>query len=98
MKDGVLLVNVARGTLVDQPALIEALRSGKVGAAGLDVTDPEPIEDDSPLLGMDNVIITSHIAAGSVPAVSTLRRTVAETVALALRGERIPNCVNGVTR
>jgi len=97
MKDGVLLVNVSRGTLVDQPALIEALRSGKVGGAGLDVTDPEPPEAESPLLTMDNVLITSHIASASVHAAATLRRSAAETIALALRGERVPNCVNGVT-
>ena len=97
MKQGVLLVNVARGSLVDQDALIAALRSGKVAGAGLDVTDPEPIEADSPLLAMDNVVITSHIASASPRAASLLRRRVAETVALSLRGERAPNCVNGVT-
>jgi D-3-phosphoglycerate dehydrogenase len=98
MKDGVLFVNVARGTLVDQEALIAALRSGKVGAAGLDVTDPEPIEDDSPLLAMDNVVITNHCASGSDRAAAALRHGVIQTVALALRGERVPNCVNGVSR
>jgi len=97
MKDGVIFINVARGTLVDQGALIEALRSGKVGAAGLDVTDPEPVEDDSPLLSMDNVVITNHCASGSDRAAVLLRRGVIDTVALALRGERSPNCVNGVT-
>ena len=96
MRDGVLFINVARGTLVDQAALIEALRSGKVGAAGLDVTDPEPIEDDSPLLSMDNVVITNHCASGSARAGALLRQGVAQTVVSALRGERIPNCVNGV--
>lgn len=97
MKDGVILINVARGTLVDQGALIEALRNGKVGAAGLDVADPEPIEADSPLLAMDNVVITNHCASASERAGALLRRGVVETVALALRGERSPNCVNGVT-
>jgi D-3-phosphoglycerate dehydrogenase len=98
MKDGVIFINVARGTLVDQAALIEALRSGKVGAAGLDVTDPEPIEDDSPLLSMKNVVITNHCASASDRAGVLLRRGVTETVARALRGEPVPNCVNGVTR
>jgi D-3-phosphoglycerate dehydrogenase len=97
MKDGVLLVNVARGTLVDQPALIEGLRSGKVAGAGLDVADPEPIEADSPLLSMDQVVVTSHIASASPRAAAALRRGVAETVVRAMRGERVPHCVNGVT-
>ena len=98
MKDGVFLINVARGTLVDQQALIAALQSGKVGAAGLDVTDPEPIEDHSPLLSMPNVVITNHCASGSDRAAVLLRDGVVQTVVLALRGERVPNCVNGVTR
>ncbi|MDB5075021.1 MAG: dihydrofolate reductase [Chloroflexi bacterium] len=97
MKDGVLIVNVARGSVVDQGALIAALQSGKVGGAGLDVFAVEPIEKDSPLLTMDQVIVTSHVASASVRAASTLRRSVAETVALKLRGAPVPNCVNGVT-
>ncbi|MGH2388573.1 MAG: C-terminal binding protein, partial [Chloroflexota bacterium] len=76
MKDGVIFINVARGTLVDQDDLIEALRTGKVGAAGLDVTDPEPIEHDSPLLSMNNVVITNHCASGSDQAAALLRRGV----------------------
>jgi D-3-phosphoglycerate dehydrogenase len=96
MKDGVLLVNVARGSIVDQQALIAALRSGKVRGAALDVMEKEPIEADSPLLGMDNVVLTSHIASASVPAAAALRSGVAESVARKLRGEPVPNCVNGV--
>jgi D-3-phosphoglycerate dehydrogenase len=96
MKDRVMLINVSRGTLVDQDALIAALQSGKVAAAGLDVTVPEPINDDSPLLRMDNVLITSHIASASPRAGSTLRSSVAETVARAVRGEPLPPSVNGV--
>lgn len=96
MKDGVLLVNVARGALVDQEALIEGLRSGKVGGAGLDVTDPEPIDADNPLLEMDRVVITSHIASASPHAAASLRHSVAETVVRAMRGEHVPHCVNGV--
>lgn len=94
MKRGVLLVNVARGSVVNQPDLIAALERGQVGAAALDVTDPEPVEDQSPLLGMDNVIITNHVASCSLPAVEKLRRRVAEIAGLALRGEPLPNVVN----
>jgi len=96
MKDGVLLINVARGTIVRTPALIEALHSGKVGGAALDVVDPEPIEDDSPLLGMDNVVITSHVASASVRAGQALRSRVTDIVARAVRGDALPPSVNGV--
>jgi glyoxylate reductase len=82
--------------LVDTDALVAALRSGKVGGAGLDVTDPEPLNADSPLLALDNVVITGHIASASVRAASALRSGVANAVARAIRGEEPRNCVNGV--
>ncbi len=63
MKDGAWLVNVARGPVVDTEALVEALDSGKIGAAFLDVTDPEPLPDGHTLWGRDNVLITPHVAA-----------------------------------
>lgn len=96
MKDGALLVNVARGTIVRTPALVEALRGGKLGGAALDVVDPEPIDNESPLLGMDNVVITSHVASASVRAGRMLRSRVAEIVAQAVRGDALPPSVNGV--
>jgi phosphoglycerate dehydrogenase-like enzyme len=65
MKDGVYVVNVSRGALIDTDALVEALGSGKVTAAGLDVTDPEPLPSDHALWKMPNVTITPHIAGGS---------------------------------
>lgn len=60
IKDGCFVINTARGSLIDEEALIEALRSGKLGGAGLDVTAMEPISPDSPLLTMENVIVTPH--------------------------------------
>jgi phosphoglycerate dehydrogenase-like enzyme len=66
MKSGAMLYNVGRGPVIDSPALIEALESGLLGGAGLDVTDPEPLPADSPLWSMDNVLITSH-TSGSTP-------------------------------
>jgi D-3-phosphoglycerate dehydrogenase len=97
MKDGVMLVNAARGNLVQTSELIDALREGKVSAAALDVTDPEPIEPESPLRKMDNVIITSHIAAVSVPAIQKLRCDAAQLVVRMFQGQRLLNVVNGVS-
>ncbi|MCG2661355.1 MAG: C-terminal binding protein [Kiritimatiellae bacterium] len=97
MRRGVIIVNSSRGTLIKTPDLAEALRVGKVSAAALDVTDPEPINTDSPLLGMDNVIITSHVASVSPNAVKNLREQVAEIVVLAAKGKKLPNIVNGVS-
>lgn len=96
MKPGVILINVARGDLVDSAALTEALQSGQVSAAALDVFAPEPIPADHPILRMDNVIVASHIASCSVRAVRQLRETAAHLAATALRGEPLPNVVNGV--
>jgi D-3-phosphoglycerate dehydrogenase len=96
MKPGVLLVNTSRGNLVVTDDLVAALRSGTIAAAALDVTDPEPPDAGSPLVAMDNVIITSHIASASPQAVDRLRRQAAGTVVLALQGKALPNIVNGV--
>ncbi len=96
MRKGAFLINVARGDLVDPVALIEALDSGHLGGAALDVFNPEPIPAGHAILSRSNVIIASHIASVSVPAVRKLRETVARQAAMALRGERMPNIVNGM--
>lgn len=97
LKRGSMLINVARGDLVDTNALVESLKSGHLAAAALDVFDPEPIPPGHPLLQMSNVIVAPHIASASVRAVRTLRETAAGLVARRLRGETLPNVVNGVT-
>ena len=96
MKEGAVLVNVGRGDLVDLDALTEALRHGHIGGAALDVFNPEPIAPDHPLLGMDNVVVSSHIAACSPKASKKLRETAARLAVSALRGEMLPGVVNGV--
>ena len=96
MKRGAIVVNLSRGDLIDTPALVAALQSGQVSAAALDVCDPEPIPLDSPLRSLPNVITASHIASASPKAVRTLRETAARIAAMAVRGERLPNIVNGV--
>lgn len=96
MKPGAILVNLGRGELVETSALVAALQSGHLGGAAIDVCDPEPIPLESPLRSLPNVICASHIASASVKAVTTLRQTAAQIAVLALRGEPLPNIVNGV--
>jgi D-3-phosphoglycerate dehydrogenase len=96
MKKGVLIVNASRGDLIVTDDLIEALRSGQVDSAALDVTSPEPPPVDSPLRAFPQVIIHSHIASASVPSVRRLREGAAQHAARALRGEKAVNVVNGV--
>jgi D-3-phosphoglycerate dehydrogenase / 2-oxoglutarate reductase len=92
MKDGVRLVNAARGELIDEQALLEALRSGKVGAAALDVFSSEPYT--GPLLELDNVVVTPHLAASTAEAQDRAGVIVAEQVAAALSGGLVTNAVN----
>jgi D-3-phosphoglycerate dehydrogenase len=96
MKRGVMLVNTSRGTLVNTGDLMAALESGRISAAALDVTDPEPIPADHPLVKMNNVMITSHYASASPMAVEILRTAVANRAVQACRGEKLSNIVNGV--
>jgi D-3-phosphoglycerate dehydrogenase len=97
MKPGAMLVNTARGTLVHTDDLVAALRSGRISAAAVDVTDPEPPDLHGALVALDNLVINSHIASCSAQAVRKLRENVVHTVGIALRGEPLPNVVNGVT-
>jgi len=91
-KDGIMIVNAARGELVDEEALVEALRSGKVGGAALDVFTEEPYS--GPLLELENVVVTPHLAASTEEAQDRAGVIVAEQVAAALEGRVVTNAVN----
>ena len=92
LPDGARLVNAARGELVDEDALLEALRSGKLAGAALDVFSAEPYS--GPLLQLDNVVVTPHLAASTEEAQDRAGVIVAEQVAAALGGELVTNAVN----
>lgn len=94
MKPTAILINTARGPVVDPVALHEALSERRIFAAALDVTDPEPIPPDSPLLTLDNIIIVPHIASASVATRQKMALMAAENLLAGVRGERLPNCVN----
>lgn len=94
MKPTAVLVNTSRGPVVDQAALYEALKSRRIFAAALDVTVPEPLPTDSPLLTLENCIVVPHIASASWQARQDMSRMAAENLIAGLKGERLPNCVN----
>lgn len=87
MKPGVVLVNCARGPLVDHDALLAALESGRVAGAGLDVTDPEPLPPDHPLLHRDDVLVTPHVASSTTLGKIRLVNDALDQAAKWLRGE-----------
>ena len=94
MKPTAFLINASRGPTVDTVALTDALRAGLIAGAGLDVTDPEPIPADHPLVTMDNVVITPHIGSASATTFKEMGMAAARSIAAALKGEPVPFCAN----
>lgn len=94
MKPTTVLVNTSRGPVVDMEALYEALKSKRIFAAGLDVTEPEPLPADHPLLTLENAVIMPHIASASRAARDKMAWMAAKNLIAGLKGEHLPNCVN----
>lgn len=94
MKKSAVLINTARGPLVDQNALAEALQAGTIFAAGLDVTEPEPPMMDDPLLKMPNVVIAPHIASATVQTRNQMAEICARNLIAGLTGQPLPAWVN----
>lgn len=89
VKPGAVFYNIGRGATVDQPALVDALRSGRIGAAWLDVTDPEPLPDNHPLWREPNCFITPHVAGGHRNEACTLLRHFLENLGRFEKGEEL---------
>ena len=94
MKTTAILINTARGGIVDPEALYFALKNEQIAYAALDVTEPEPINLDDPLLTLDNCLVVPHIASSSVATRDKMAMMAAENLLAGVRGEKLPNCVN----
>ncbi|MDB5958372.1 D-2-hydroxyacid dehydrogenase [Ramlibacter sp.] len=94
-KKGALVINVARGPIIDQPALVRALHAGQIGGAGLDVSDPEPLPADDPLWNAPNVLVSPHFAgSGSPRSVQRLAQGVADNLRRLLAGQPLEHVVS----
>jgi glyoxylate reductase len=94
MKPAAILINAARGGVVDHDALVEALRNGEIASAALDVTEPEPLPADHPLVHMPNCIVVPHIASASIATRTKMATMAAENLLAGVQGQRLPNGVN----
>jgi glyoxylate reductase len=98
MKRSAILINTARGAIVDQQALVGALQAGRLAAAGLDVTDPEPIGADDPLLKLPNVVITPHIGSASHATRLKMAEVAVDNLIDVFEGRRPRHCANPAVR
>ena len=94
MKRTAYVINTARGPIIDPQALYDALKAGKIAGAALDVTEPEPIPMDSPLLKLPNCLIVPHIASASVATRAKMAQMAAANLVAGIRGDKLPTCVN----
>ena len=94
MKPTAILINTARGGIVDQPALAEALRDGTIAGAALDVTDPEPLPADDPLLEAPNLIVVPHIGSATRAARERMADLAVENLLAGLAGRPLPHEVH----
>jgi glyoxylate reductase len=98
MKPGAILINTSRGLVVDQAAMVAALKSGRLAGAGLDVTDPEPIARRDPLLRLDNVVITPHIGSASTAARASMAAIAVDNILDVFAGRLPRRCANTPVR
>jgi glyoxylate reductase len=94
MKPNAVLINTARGPVIDQAALFDALKNRKIACAALDVTDPEPLPNDHELHTLDNCIIIPHLGSGSHATRIKMADMAAENLLAGVRGKKPPHCVN----
>lgn len=94
MKRTAHLINAARGPVVDTDALVDALSANVIAGAALDVTEPEPLPGDHPLMSLPNAVVVPHIASATVATRDNMARMAAENLLAGIRGERPPNLVN----
>ena len=94
MKSTAVLVNTSRGPVVDPAALEEALRGGQIFAAGLDVTEPEPLPADHPLVALPNCVVVPHVASATTVTRGRMAAMAAANLLAGVRGERLPTPIN----
>lgn len=94
MKPTAIFINTARGSLHNEVDLIAALNAGTIGGAGLDVTNPEPMDKDNPLLEMQNAVVLPHIGSATIETRTAMANLSIQNILAGLKGERLPECVN----
>jgi glyoxylate reductase len=94
MKPSAMLINSSRGQIVDQAALLDALKTGQIAGAGLDVTDPEPMRRDNPLLALPQVTVLPHIGSATLKTRGKMAERAAQNLLNALNGQPMISCVN----